>query len=380
MIILLYIILGLILLGGIFHLWFFYIYLTVPKLVISENTPLPEKIKMIDDWLIQLNQSKKFNGAILLAKKGQPLLMQTYGFAGTQNLGKEDKLNQHSSFRLASLSKQFTAAGIMLLNEQKRLDYDDLVRQYIDDFPYPEVTIRHLLNQTSGIPDLYLKLATKHKKSIDILSNEKAVDLIIQHHAKGKLPNEKFEYSNTNYILLARIIELISGQSFEDFMNKNIFQALGMEHTRVWNLLSKEKSFVNKTVGFSYESKDLIKAVEPTFIDGVAGDGGVFSSIYDLLKWDAFWYKNDLISPENLAEAFKKPVLNNGEISKYGFGWMVEKNGQLWHNGSWLAANSMFIRNVDKKTCFVLLDNSTNPFFNKIIKQFDTVMLTGTNS
>jgi len=292
-------------------------------------------------------------------------LEKTYGFT---NSNKTEKLNNNSSFRLASISKQFTASGIMLLKEKGLVNYDDIVSKYISNFPYSNVTIRNLLNQTSGIPDSYLNLAKKAKNEIGILTNEKAIKLIVENKSKANFePNDKYEYSNTNYIILARIIELVSDQSFESFLKDNIFIPLGMNDTRVWNLVSEDNTFKGKTDGFE-DLAGQIREIKPTFVDGVAGDGGVFSSLNDFVKWDQFWYENKLISNENLKEAFKKPTLNSGEKSNYGFGWVIINEDIVMHNGAWLAANTYFVRNTKKKTSLVLLDNSSNIFFNKIIE------------
>lgn len=361
----LYIILGIVVLVIGFFIWFFVFFLQVPELNIPKDTSEKEKIVLIDNWLEKLNSEKKFNGGILITKNGEPTLAKTYGFTNSE---KTEKLNNNSSFRLASISKQFTAGGIMLLKEHGKIEYDDLVSKYISNFPYNNVTIRNLLNQTSGIPDSYLDLAEKVKDKIGILTNEKAIKLILETKPKANFkPNEKYEYSNTNYITLARIIELTSNQSFENFMKDNIFIPLEMNDTRVWNLISEDKSFIGKTDGFE-DLAGEVREIKPTFIDGVSGDGAVFSSINDFVIWDKFWYENKLISSENLKEAFKRPTLNNGEKSNYGFGWVIINEDVVMHNGAWLASNTYFVRNIKKRTSYVLLDNSSNLFFDKIIK------------
>lgn len=365
----LYIILGLVTFVGGFFAWFFIFFLKVPELEITQDMSESQKIEVIDNWFITLQEQNKFNGVVLFSKEGNSLLSKGYGFT---NHKKETYLTEHSSLRLASVSKQFTAAGILLLKEKGAIDYDDLVIKYLKEFPYKNVSIRHLLNQTSGIPDSYMELANTHKEDIPILTNEIAVDLIIKEKRAAKYsPIEKFQYSNTNYILLARLIEIISGRSFEAFMSEELFKPLGMMNTRVWNLKSKESSFQNKADDFDNNQK-IASSIQPTFIDGVAGDGAVFSSADDLLIWDAFWYKNSLLSTSTLEEAFKKPMLNNGALSDYGFGWMITDNG-MWHNGAWLGARTIIIRNTEKKTCLALLDNSTNVFFDKIVEELKKV-------
>jgi CubicO group peptidase (beta-lactamase class C family) len=361
--ILLYIILGLVLLTAGFFAWFFLFFLKVPPLEITADLSDTEKVERLDKWFNQLQETDKFNGVVLFAKEGKPLLAKGYGYT---NHTKQEKLTKHSSLRLASVSKQFTAAGMMLLKEQGKVTYEDVVSKYIPDFPYEGITIRQLLNQTSGVPDIYIELAEKNKAKIPLLSNQIAVDLLCKEKRKrAAAPNEKYQYSNTDYMLLARIIEVVSAMTFEDFMKKELFEPLGMSNTRVWGLNSKDKTFKNKADDFE-NFRGKMTALKPSFIDGVAGDGAVFSSALDMLKWDGFWYENALLSQESLSEAFKTPILKDGSASDYGFGWVITQNG-MWHNGAWLGARTIFIRNTDKKTSIAILDNSSNVFFDKIV-------------
>lgn len=361
--VLLLITLGIIAIIVIFLIWFLGFYLKVPKLKLDSQLEREDRIQLIDHWFEALQRERKFNGAVLMTKDGKALLCKAYGYADHKL---EVPLNEHSSFQLASVSKQFTAAGIMLLKERGKLAYDELVSKYISNFPYPNVSIRHLLNQTSGIPDVYMKLAYKHKKTIPVLSNQIAIDLLIKENKTARSePNSKFEYSNTNYVILARIIELVTGLTFEDYMQKEIFEPMGMLNTRVWSLQSVDTSFKNKTEDLEMGRNKAIE-LKPSFVDGVAGDGAVYSSVADMVIWDGFWHANPLISPENLQEAFLTPVLKNGKTAEYGFGWMITPFG-MWHNGSWLGARTFIVRNTKLKTCMVILDNSSNVFFDKII-------------
>lgn len=369
----LYIVLGLLVLTGAFFAWFFLFFLKTPELSIPDGANAEERIAHIDTWLTELQQAHKFNGAVLLAKDGKKLLAKGYGYSDHKL---ETPLTEHSSFRLASVSKQFTAVGIMLLKDKGLLAFDDPVVSIISDFPYPEVCIRHLLNQSSGVPDIYMELAERQKETIPLLSNELATQLVVQEQREAVFaPNEKFQYSNTNYILLARIIEIISGKSFEDFMRQEVFEPLGMSHTRIWNLLSEDSTFTGKTADFQ-NFNGLTKELSPSFIDGVAGDGAVFSSVSDMLRWDQFWYGNDLLSEETLQEAWVQPQLSTGKNSDYGFGWVITQDG-MWHNGAWLGANTLIVRNTDTRTCMVLLDNSSNLFFDQISEELRRVFKQG---
>ena len=150
-------------------------------------------------------------------------------------------------------------------------------------------------------------------------------------------------------------------------MQKEIFGPLGMKNTRVWNLRSEDSTFPTKADDFNNALGSATK-IKPSFIDGVAGDGAVFASANDMHIWDKFWYDNKLISKLLLQQAFKKPTLLNGKESDYGFGWVITKNG-MWHNGSWLGAKTIIMRNTTQKTCTAIFDNSSNMFFDKIVKE-----------
>lgn len=328
----------------------------VPDLEITTSVTSPEGKEALDTWLSTLASEDKFNGGVLLIKEGKPVFMNTYGYTDHT---RTKKLTTASSFRLASVSKQFTAMGIMLLENKGLLAYDAPVTNYIPSFPYDGVTVRHLLNMTSGIPDGYLQLAEKHKAELgNELSIKEAVTLLCEYPTKAAPANSWYNYSNSNYILLAGIIENVSGQSFEDYMQQAIFDPLEMKNARVWNLFSSTKSFPNKTLGFEKQGEEYIP-MYPTFIDGVSGDGGVFASLEDFIIWDAAWYGTSLLPQEKIQEAFKMPRLTNNTIADYGFGWSLQGD-VMQHSGGWLAARTFIYRNTIDKTCLVIVDNSAN--------------------
>lgn len=334
----------------------------LPSLEISRSATPEERSTRLDEWFTKLQTSNQFNGTVMIAQRGQPILAKGYGFT---DFTKTTPLTADSSMRLGSVSKQFTGVAIMLLNKSGALSYDDPVTKYIPGFPYPNVSIRHLLNQTSGIPDNYLSLAQANKSSFTLLTNEIAVNQLIQaKQAALSPPNQEFKYSNTNYILLARIVEIISGSTFEDFMAKELFKPLGMNNSRVWHLAASTPSFPGKTSSIGRDG-DTFVDLKPSFVDGVAGDGAVFSSANDMLIWDTFWYDDRLLSITEKAQAFTKPVLKNGETSNYGFGWLVDED-YVAHDGAWLGARTMIIRYPQGKALIALMDNSSNEQLNEI--------------
>jgi len=152
-------------------------------------------------------------------------------------------------------------------------------------------------------------------------------------------------------------------------MKINVFDKLKLNQTFVWNLLSKENVNLKNNTARGLEAYLKSKPIEikPGWIDGVAGDGAIFSSIYDLKNWLSIWDENELLSKNELKEAFQKPILIDGSESNYGFGWVVEEN-YIWHNGKWLANNSLIIKSINDDKILIALDNSTNIRFTKITK------------
>ena len=342
----------------------------------------------IDTWLSELSLNNHFNGAILISVNGKIELMNTYGYS---NLARTKPLTVQSSFRLGSVSKQFTAMAIMILKERGNLSYDDKVKSYLFNFPYEDVTIRHLLTHTSGIPDyesLVLKLknisSTKYfyrtgqskenivykgdpslyKNHHDILTMEDVLNLVIRYSEKRKfLAGDKYQYSNTGYVLLAYIVEKISEQTFESFMDDNIFTPLKMNNSSVWNLNTSTGKLDNRVEGTNKN-----KLNDYTWMDGVAGDGAVFVSIEDFIKWDESFTNNTIISESTFNESITPFITNNSDTSHYGFGWALdEKDTSIDHAGSWVGAQTYIYKNPQNGLLFVLLDSSTNKYIRKII-------------
>lgn len=343
--------------------WFFFTIGKVAALEVPPTATKAERLELIDGYLAKLYRKGHFNGAVLFADKGKPLLMKAYGYT---DYTLKEKLTIQSSFRLASVSKQFTSAGILRAAELGLLELDEPITTYINS-PYADVTVRHLLNHTSGIPDKYMDLGDAHRDAIgDVLSIADVVDLMHKYPPEVvSKPGDVFAYSNTNYALLAGIVESVAGKSFEAFMQAELFDPLDMKNSRVFTLNSSDSTFANKTSDFMLVFGEG-DPLEPEFLEGVAGDGNIYASIEDFLKWDRFWKgDNGIVSDSLLTQAFVQPSLNDGSISDYGFGWVMTKTNQ-WHNGSWLGARTIIARNPELETVLVLLDNSCNFKFDGI--------------
>lgn len=334
----------------------------LPKLELEELNSSNHNILL--DWYKSLIKSRKFNGVFYFKpgsnNNGNILV------GGSNGSNNYKSINKDSIFHVGSISKQFTAFGIMLLKRDNLLSYETEVCSILNNFPSKSVTIRNLLNHTSSINIDYVSLFRKNNFQIinlEILVEEICKTNVFSDQSIGT----HFFYNNTNYILLARIIEVITKESYEEFISNNIFKPLGMKNSK---FLNKESltydNNLNIAIPFDHYlgSKPHINKRE--LIDQINGDKGVYSNIEDLIKWINCWKDNPLIEKNNLNEAFEKPLLSSGKSSNYGFGWVIESAKKIWHNGSWKGSNSLLIFSPDSGKMLIILDNSSNLRFNKI--------------
>ncbi|MEH6591641.1 MAG: serine hydrolase domain-containing protein [Halioglobus sp.] len=329
--------------------------------VFEAAASMEERLNIVDAFLQRMNEEDRFNGAILVGLNGEPLLLKSYGYS---DVSRTELLSVNSSFRLASVSKQFTATAIMILEERDMLAFSDLLSDHVPEFDYPGVTIEHLLHHTSGIQDLYNAWPYKYirDQNAEFMSPEVFYQIAAAHPLESEFdPGSQFRYSNTGYVLLAEIVSRISGQTFENFLHDEVFSPLEMNDTDVFNHLSDPNSarLPNRAKGFS-RAFDIDYDISPW--DGAAGDGAVFSSVADFIKWDQALRENTLVSVESQQRAFTSGVLNDGSQTGYGYGWFVDLGSEnsVSHSGGWLAARTWIHRDLAKNLVFVLLENSDN--------------------
>lgn len=320
----------------------------------------------------------RFNGNVLVAENGKIIYQDALGYA---DYNTRRMLNNNSVFELASLSKQFTAMGIMICKEKGLLNYDDKVIKFFPLFPYSNITIRQLLTHTSGLPG-YEEQFEKNWDHTQIATNKYIPILLAQQHdTLFFAPGTKWKYSNTGYTMLASIIERVSGMSFTDFMKKNIFKPLGMEHTFIYNTRRSLKKIPdNYALGFVY-SDSLHRYILPDslpkfdyvyYLDGIVGDGCVNSTTGDLFKWDRALYGNKLVSKAVLDEMLSPlvPTSPRDTTNFYGFGVMVQphtdKGKVISHSGGWPGYITYFSRFIDSNQTIIILSNneSSAPQFN----------------
>lgn len=325
------------------------------------------QMKKLDSMFTSLHEKNAFNGNVLIADKGNTIFEKSYGFADETT---KRKLNENSVFELASLSKQFTAMGIILLKKQGKLNYDDNISKYIPELSfYKDITVRNLLNHTAGLPD-YMELFEEHWDKTKFATNGDIVKEFVKYKpAQQFKSNEKFEYSNTGYALLALIIERVSKQSYGSFLSQNIFRPLKMKNTLVYRSRFQPQKIENYALG--YVSDSLGKKVSPDsfgknylsyYLDGVVGDGMVNSTARDLLIWDRALYGTKLVNADDKKEIYQFSKTADGKENPYGFGWALaktEKYGTIAnHTGGWAGYANLIERHLDNDKTIILLQNN----------------------
>ena len=275
-------------------------------------------------------------GAFMVARNGKAIYTKAFGRA---NLELNINMRTDNVFQIGSMTKQFTAIAILMLEEQGKLSPSDRISKYIADYPNGNsITIHHLLTHTSGIRDF-----TKMKTLRDIAQKEMTPEMMVNFFKNEQVdfaPGERFDYNNSGYVLLGYILELVSGDTYEAFIQKYIFQKLGMSqsgyatdrqviHKRAYGYQKKDSGYVNRTViNFSVPFSS----------------GALMSTLSDMLKWQNALNKNLLLKAENSQKAFQTYKLNNGDAFTYGYGWHIrEMNGSTTreHGGSVFGFKSM---------------------------------------
>lgn len=314
-----------------------------------------DKVREVDSVLRYLHGRQLFNGTVLLAEQGKVIYKKSFGIS--EPGGKP--LNGSSSFNLASVSKQFFAMMIMMLKEEGKLAFDDPVQKHLPAFPYPGITLRHLMNHTSGLPE-YRTLAERDMNLVDTLTNESLLELLAQ--KKPPLDfnaGDRYAYCNTNYTTLASVVGKVSRMRCDQFFATRIAKPLGMSNSFVYNV-TMNAYLASRVFGFRFSGgKPVLHDL--TAIDGVVGDGNVYASADDLLKWDQALYGGKLVSQATFRDATSPAKLNNGNESLYGFGWNIDEKGKEFsHTGGWVGFATYIDRRVAARQTLIMLDNSTS--------------------
>lgn len=352
---------------------------SVPTVVIAQESKLQSGIEHI---LAADTASNQPGVAALVKKDGKVLFSKGHGL---RKLGASAKIDSRTNFRLASFTKQFTAMGIMLLVHDGRLRYDESLTEVFPDFPSygKTVTIRNLLNHTSGLPD-YEELMEKVEKARGPqwspehqIQDAEVLDLL-KHETTGKFaPGTSWAYSNSGYVVLGLIIAKVSGIAYREFLHARIFSPLHMDHTLPYqkgvNEIS-DRAYGNAKDGSSFRETDQSST------SATLGDGGIYSNLDDLSNWDDALRNHTLLSAAEMQPALTPVKLADGSQPhwplapdddnlapgkpvEYGFGWFLDpfnRHARMWHTGSTMGFRTVIQRFTEDNLTIILLCNRTD--------------------
>ena len=331
-----------------------------------DSAIIVSKANELDSKFKRLVKLTGFNGTVLYAEKGRIILQKAYGYKNVRR--KKDSLVTSDAFQLASVSKMFTATAIMILKNDGKVDYDEDIRTYLPSFPYEGVTARQLMTHRAGLPR-YMSVAhdkwTNKKIPMD---NDDMLDLFVEYNPDMYFkPNSGFHYCNTNYAMLANIVESVSGMHFDEFVEARIFEPLGMNHSFVYNMRgdSSVSLYVKKGVPGYYHKGWRWREMTNEYLNGVMGDKNIYTTVEDLYKYDRAMDSFTLLPDSVISEAFEPGSPKYWKRkNNYGFGWRIkqEMDSTVYHFGWWKGFRTFYIRDMKhQKTLIVLTNKDKGP-------------------
>jgi CubicO group peptidase (beta-lactamase class C family) len=339
--------------------------------------PAQNRVQKIDSVLTKLNREEAFSGNVLISEKGKIIYEKSLGYANAEN---RKPLTENTIFLIGSVAKTFTAVALLKLREQGKLNLDDPVTKFLPELSYKNVTLRHLLTHTSGLLEYQSEEIIKEIAGKGV-NNSELVKVFVRLNPKQEFePGSKWEYSNTNYILLALVVEKVSRKSFPQFISENIFAPAGM--TRSFVSLSNIPETIKKEMaaGYRFTNPLAIAPVNVDTLDGARrayatkqnlyGAGNVYSTARDLLKFHQALQRGKILNKQSLSEMYAptklttgadyKPFARTNYLSKDALGWFVadDRSGKIvYHPGGDIGYVSYFLRNITKDQAVIVLSN-----------------------
>jgi len=326
----------------------------------------------LDAILKDYGRAEAPGAGVLVALDGKVLYRKAFGLA---NREERTPITTATNFRLASVTKQFTATAVLLLAERGKLSLDDPLTRFFPGFAKAAhgVKVRHLLGHTSGLldyEDLIPPGTTVPLKDKDVL------DLVGRQDRLYFAPGSQFRYSNTGYALLALIVEKVSGRPFAQFLKENIFGPLGMAGTVAYE--EGISTVARRAYGYS-EKDGRFERTDQSLTSSVLGDGGIYSSVEDLWRWDQALYGTRLLPAETLAMAFQAGSPTSDQPgSGYGYGWYVASHRgtrKIWHYGATIGFSTYLARYPDKRLTIIMLTNRNDNFLGPTVDRIADVIL-----
>lgn len=308
----------------------------------------------LDSMFTFWNRLNTFNGSVLVARDGKILFQKSYGLADKQT---RRPINDSTMFQLASVSKVITATAILMLYERQMIDINLPFETYFPGFNYGGITVKQLLCHRSGLPNYIYFLNSEIGTSDGKFTNQQVYDqMCFKAPAPYLKPNKRFNYCNTNYALLALLVEKVTGKPFEDFLKDELFEPLGMRNTCTINDIDSSRIAKAYNLKWKTEPGDAS--------DYVLGDKSIFSTPYDLFLFSEAMYQNKILSQatqEMAYTAYSKEQRQNN----YGFGWRLRDHTdslkkEVFHNGWWHGYRTAFHRRLSDKTTIIVLSNQLN--------------------
>jgi CubicO group peptidase (beta-lactamase class C family) len=338
----------------------------------------------VDAIFSALKSSNAPGAALLVIRDGRPVFRRGYGVTDLRTLR---PIDSKTNFRLASFTKQFTAAAIMLLARDGKLHYDDHLTDFFPEFPAygKSISVRNLLNHTSGLPDYEDILMKQHPdtppEEVPQILDAGVLRLLEQQTSAKFAPGSKWEYSNSGYAVLAMIVEKVSGKSFGQFLQERIFTPLKMKNTLAYEKGKNEvphRAYGHSKLGQSESGqtelrqteKDAWRETDQSPTSAVLGDGGIYSSLDDLAKWDRALRNCTLLSEAEMQPALTpaRPTdgpatLPDGQAVSYGYGWFLDPyqgHKRMWHDGETIGFRTTIQRFPNDKMTIIVLANRTD--------------------
>ncbi|HWK98812.1 MAG TPA: serine hydrolase domain-containing protein [Parapedobacter sp.] len=311
------------------------------------------------DRILAAYQGKKPGAALLVIKDGSVLLERCYGYA---NLEQHIPVTEATNFRLASISKQFTATCVLQLIDAGKLTLHTTLAEAFPGFPSygAHVTVAHLLTHTSGIPDYEDYVAdTAFNPQI---RDQGVLDILMRLNSGYFAPGTQYRYSNSGYALLALLVEKYSGQPYSTYLQQHIFSPLGMGATLAHE--AGKTTVATRAYGYAQHNGQWERR-DQSATSAVLGDGGIYSSVNDLVKWDQALYAGTLLDRRLIEQSFAYHQLANGDTVHYGYGWHLKKTSQgdqvVYHTGSSTSFRNVFYRVPSRQFSIILLTNRNQP-------------------
>jgi CubicO group peptidase (beta-lactamase class C family) len=323
----------------------------------APRQPAPANMLMhdVDSILASYDHADTPGASVVVIRNGEVVLRRNYGLA---DLETRAPVTEHTNFRLASLTKQFTATAILLLVRQGKLGLDDPVSELLPNLPAHArgVTVRELLTHTSGLwayEDFVPDTQTYQVKDRDVPA------LLAHADSTYFRPGSVFRYSNTGYALLALIVERLSGLSFATFLHDRIFAPLGMDSTVAYE--NGISTVPQRAFGYS-GNRDRFRRTDQSSTSAVLGDGGIYTSTHDLIAWNRALDEHKLLDPDTQRLAWTQAILTDGTRAPYGFGWWIERDAfgvKLWHNGETRGFTNGIVKYPERRITVIVLTNRT---------------------